>query len=1328
MAPESTPNDSDATSANAASTGEADAAGLFRSLQTLHDRLRGFESDPEDAPDASRAELVRFEQELRSLVEAYGAHDATARQGELTACLGDIQHWRRLCRQFGLKDAAASTEALYQRLLDRTREGWDQATRELAEAGDAEACFQSLVQTTTLEVRTHGQATAASGTDPFVPIKDRLRDAFERAVAADDADAETRQRWARRLIDQAEMVLTAVDETLPGAASAQLSIVESDLTWHIDHVETTRTKAQKQLRRKLRQVRAEHQERQLQHRLESRFGRRFVARSERFVVFLICGVVAILAAQWARDWPPVVDRWFLIADTVACAFFLTELAVKFCHVTGRLRWLGRHALVDFIPSIPVGLLITLVGPAAAGGSPADAVRAGRTARFLRLPRLMRYIRVLRPAVRLLRGFGLLSRGIDRLVRRHGDLLNRNVVLVPTQEERARSAGRYSDFRSTANQVRIALRDHWEALLVACPEEAWERVASDRLAVLDDAAAAARLPVAQQGTMSTAAEEITADDLLQRLRSMSPREIEAALGQDLVEQLGRFVRVFAQPPLRWFPILHAAAPRISEDASDAEAVAAASRKGATSFKRIHDLWFWVSDLYGTVTPSQFVDRVGTMLVNSSFRPAYRLVLFGAGVGLTWLALRWFRESPVLVWLYGVFNDVIGPTMLVLGGACLIVLGIGWWLKSLAQEATDFYERSAEAQFLSLTEVIRGRYLGRDARILYDRVLRAEWPDDQPPAETASRAERLGERMRQSLLGLGRAATAPFDTMERVVLLYRDWLDGAMFTESDTRTTSQLLGNPAIGQALEWSHRIDKAEKKALERIDLTRQKALLGGPYLWFNFISRAIAHSVASLLVDYNRNAVPLSEMGRLPQEEEEQYERWLRSAETPAEQVQQGREGILRALMRRVSRKKQGDANKAKRQEEEATRYRTTAFTAMHFIDDESHRDEKLRRRFGDAVLERVRADRQLLIRRIFGTFPWHRRPRSERVVNLYTFYQSWLARGRALFLPLFVLGALFGLIGYGLRWLRGAVKEIRRPELRGSRRDAAQAYFATAVRKIHRIRGPAVVAALRLRMRMDPEFLGVPLPGERGDGSGGDVDDDRGFLQPELELDEEIGQEKRRARDDMRRLKKLIDGGLFERVADRVGLSPDQVRRRQDVRAVAVAYLADHRGVRSHLSTREILKSVYQAAAQQSLRPRGYRPRPVLRRTFNRYWAAHGFGGRDQKRAAWRATVHNVQGVADALAVWKERGEDARSEGEDRLGEILRQSERVTEQLLTLRVVQTLSILDVLDYRDHVYRLGQYEEDVASLLDWAAVSFEATATAEATAARGEMTGGNAR
>ena len=119
-----------------------------------------------------------------------------------------------------------------------------------------------------------------------------------------------------------------------------------------------------------------------------------------------------------------------------------------------------------------------------------------------------------------------------------------------------------------------------------------------------------------------------------------------------------------------------------------------------------------------------------------------------------------------------------------------------------------------------------------------------------------------------------------------------------------------------------------------------------------------------------------------------------------------------------------------------------------------------------------------------------------------------------------------------------------------------------------------------------------------------------------------------------------------------------------------------------------------MYERAARVPVLPGSAWPRPRLFGMFRRYWKEHGIADTDARRAAWRATAANVHGVADALRAWNDRGAGCAAEGERLLAELLRHPQRITEQLVTLRAVQTLTLIDLLNYREHVYRLGRYAE----------------------------------
>jgi hypothetical protein len=177
------------------------------------------------------------------------------------------------------------------------------------------------------------------------------------------------------------------------------------------------------------------------------------------------------------------------------------------------------------------------------------------------------------------------------------------------------------------------------------------------------------------------------------------------------------------------------------------------------------------------------------------------------------------------------------------------------------------------------------------------------------------------------------------------------------------------------------------------------------------------------------------------------------------------------------------------------------------------------------------------------------------------------------------------------------------------------------------------------------------------------------------------------------MRRLKRGIEEGWLERAGERV--ADDFVPDGEHLRAAAVAFRADYGGLRACLAGRTILEDVYAVAAGLPARPPRVLPQMRLWLAFRGYWAAHGVGGVRARRRAWRATLHDVDGVAAALRTWRRLGEErAREAGEELLADVLRHPGQVTEQVVCLRAVQTLSLIDVRNYRVHVRRMGGFDE----------------------------------
>ena len=1437
-----------------------------RRIKRLEAQLRGVQNKLLADPAAASDALVNVDRRL--WVES----DRVVQQEVANSVLDELGHWRRQAYQWELSDTAVETVGVLADLKERTAAGWKSAVEEFLNAPNADGCFQHLQQTTTIHLELLEVSSDADTHNDGLPFFQQLRDAetllkraFLDEVSRSPPTRAQRIKWARDLADRAEMILTAIDQVTPEQASAQLGVVLDDIDWHLQHVEVARGTARQRLKRKFTRLRAERQERELQNRLESRFGQRPVAFMERVVLFLICLVIGLMLFEVAWSRPlggltigdaetqvgerdvfdlighgynnaAIVDAlqcstaevteartgiretlslandtaldsyairfhrtvfWINIIDAAACFIFLAEFFTKLKMVEGRWLWFRRHVLIDFIPSLPIGLLAT--GMTFAAGP--DALRAGRLARFMRLPRLARYVRLLRPLIRLLRGFGLLARGLDRLARRYGHILNHNIILYPTRQELERAEALLFSDRALLNRLRREVRDTWVEVGNTAEPASREGIAAKRLTVLREVIATMNVSGAQwPDARHTSLREIPAQTLIEKFETVTPQEVEVSLGDDLVGHLAQNIRTFARPPIRWLPIVSRCIPELTPEMTDAEVVSVTATRIASVIRRYHDAYFWVADLYGTVTPSQFVDRVGQMLVKGSSRPAYRLVMFGGFYVLVQLLLQMEIFSGLLP-VRHFLERYVGITVAVVGSVCILILLLGNWLKNIAREATELYERSAEARFLSLTEIFRSRQLQRDAEILYERILRPEWemlhgddqpdtgkpdslaldsgaPDSRPPdshdlspmrdgaaneqtlrdptvqelrnpgAETlrAPSAEELREpsphesprsistssssptpspsaeptassaprsdgdirtqhldsffeRVLESIIeaevGTGKESILP--GMDDVTLLYRDWLNGSMFTDSDIRTTSQLLGNPALLQFQKLSGRIDKKQIKQFAKLDLTRQKSLLNGPYIWFNFVSKSISHSVACLLVDYNRNAIPLAELPLVSADERQHYQAWL-AAEGPSSES----ERVI----------KEGT--------ELDQTYVTTTFTALHFLDFDEQRDRDIAARFGSTVQSRLVTDRSMLIRRIFGTFPLHDMPKDQRVVNLFTLYGSWLSGGRALLLPVFFLGKLMQIVGKLIVWVFHSVQEIRKPKLRKGNRDAAKAHFNSAVRKIMRIRGPAVLASLRIRMMLDPEFLGVPLPGStRTTIEGSQIDVDLSFLRLSPAFHQEVEQERERTDTDIRRLNRLLDTGLLDRAARSAGLAEGAFHTKEHLRAATIAYVADLDQIRVHLTPRRILNKVFQNAMNRPPSPSGLMPHLLLKRKFNRYWAEYGFGGRAEKKTAWRAVVNNVWQAKDALIVWADPTKDPQVEGERRLGRLLLHPRRVSEQIVTVRAIQSLAVLDVLNYREHIYKLGRYGDMgdyPGTLLTWSTSTSSRLSPTEAT------------
>ena len=1258
-----------------APAGDGSSPSSAADLTALQEQLQGAVEDVGASHLDRAAAYAAVEGSLLELLPRLAREDPTFDGVRGHPTLADASEWRKAARRLEVTGQEAHAQGLIDDLMEDELEEWRVRSHRAAHVGDPVRCFQILSESTPLLREGYTRECEMSS------IKEErvaLREALAAGVAAHPPSSERRAAWATELLDRADVVLTAIDDMPPRVAARHLALVSRDLEWHADVIEQ-KGRWHRRLARKSRRLSDELQERDLQARLETRFGTRNVARFERTVLFLIFFVLAALTVELAFELSVRARMALAIADTLACVVFLTDFFVKLSMVRGKARWFWRHWFIDLLPSLPFGLLVLAELQAH------DAVkgtRFGRALRFVRIFRVARYLRWLVPVLRLVRGFGFLARGLDRLVARFGHLLNQNVVLYPTHEERQQASAKRRPLVREARHVRSRLNREWEELLLEAEAETRPAIVGVRLDALRQAREAGHCRRRREEDIpEDLAEDVPAEVFIEQLGRLTPEEIEAELGQEFVQRVARAVRLFARPPIRWFPVIRKYVPRLAPNMSEAEVVAEAGHSAARQLRRNHERWFWFADLHGTVTPSQFVDRVGTAMVKGSLRPAYRLVLFG-GVFLIVDFLLQNSPNETLRDINAFFEKFVGSTLVVLGSVCLVILGVGWWLRRLAGEATFFFEQSAKAQFLNLTEVIKGRGLPQDAALLEQRVLKPEARclraagrdiprDADGLLEQGVRSWLVETQRRHDAGDLGEA-------LQRVILLYRDGLDGALLGDSDTRTTVQLLGNPAVRQLLSYSERVRKSERKHLRALDLDGNRVALRGPHFWVSLVSRAVAHGAARLIVEYNRHAIPLHELPFATDEEQARYRGWLQRDEL--------------------------DEEIRNEEPQEVRRYVTTSFTALHFLDDESGQEEEIAERFGPEVLAKMRIDRRKLFRQVLGTYPLHIRPREQRVFNLYRLYAHWFSAGRAFLLPLRMIWEGIRFFGRFLAWLVRAISEIRRPQVRRSTRAAAEADFHTAIRKINRMRGPILWASMWLRARFDVEYLGLPVPGLEKPPHRA-IQADLRFLCADPDQWRQISHERERAEWDLRRIQRMLDDGLLDQLGERIGVSRETLDV-ECVRALVALYRADVMQVRTHLSCVDILREMAVEARQQPLRPRVIWPRPFLRRRFLRWWSVAGEGGSEAQGATWRALVHGHHQGRQALALHHKLGPaGAREEGMVRLADALRHVGRVSEQLVSLRAIQTLALIDMRNYRTHVYRLGGYADDGDSPRDWLAL-----------------------
>ncbi|MCB9876888.1 MAG: hypothetical protein H6835_04715 [Planctomycetes bacterium] len=1136
---------------------------------------------------------------------------------------------------------ATSRDGLQQELADLRHEWLALRVRRLGAAAPSAAVLLDLAE---------ARATAdASGE---ADLARQCAEAIERGFAALPPTAEVGEEAGERFA-----ALTTALEDFPIEQQVVLLRQSGEVMARLGAV--TGSKRCRRLGRRLRRA---ADDRELARRMERRLGRRGVAVLETTNFVLLLVVLVTLVIENTMHLTEAQEHVFQWIDAVACLFFIADFAFELVLHPSRLSWFARNALTDLVPAIPSVILLL---PDVSGLAAADDLLLLRLVRLMRVTWAARYVQALRPLLRAARLLLFLVRGMDGLVQRFGQLLNREFVFVPAAAEVVRSV----EQEDRRDLVFEALRREHE-LVALLPQE-------QRAAVLHERVAAARAGMAGLSatafsgrSMAAELRDVPIGEAIEFLWGLRVQDLGRWLGKDDITALDRVVKVLSVVPVRWLPLIRRLAVH-PLPASPEERIVALAHRTADWLESWHGRMLFFADLHGIVTGPQILDRVATAMVKATQRPAVRLMLFGS---LFLLFDQLIRSD----WISAILNKIVGMPLLILGSFCLVFLVLGHWLKRLAGQASENYRLTSEAHFISQLERVQSLYEQEDLDFLTARAF--------GDGEAGRHARQLLQgQLTSARTGVPvRADGVPHDVCldaNRIALLYLHFLDGAPLHISDVKTTEQLLANQSLENLRTEFLAIDSRERKRLRKLKLD-DGSLFSGPYLWFRFITESIAVEAAKRISGYNSFCIPLAERAAAGAEAVAEMEHWLQRRRDP----------------------RGGRTPKDTREASSLDSYPTTEFTALDFLGGDPERDRHLAAVFGDDVLDVVRFDRRTMVREIFGTRPVNHLPKQDRSFNPLRFYEQRLSHGRILLAPVLVVWRFVRSIGWLVAKVRQIVREVLDPDLAMQRREIGEAPFAVALRKIHRMKAPGLLEAVRLRLALDPAYSGAPAGWTREA-----VSVERSELERDLQFlhlrEREAVQLRDRAAEVQRQVAALHAAiAWLPPLAAATDGAPDRATRRAGELAVTCAWIADRGGARTLLFAErwrsEVLPQLLEQGARRAwpLRFAAAVGRLLLGHPVDQWLARHGRDLPPSAAAVLRAAyAHDVDGTRRVIDVWRALPAEASPTGHalSILRRTYAQGPAVRRDLMALRTVQSLAVLDIRNYRDLVFRIGDYERD---------------------------------
>ncbi len=993
---------------------------------------------------------------------------------------------------------------------------------------------------------------------------------------------------------------------------------------------------------------------QREARLSQRLDRILRPRGVRFLNNTIMLLVIFIAVMllWQLRFPPDPQTAFvfLCIDVGICFFLLGDFFFRL-FLAGP-WYFPSHALLEFVPALPYPLLFP---------AHASYLEFMPSIRFLALLRAgSRAALILRPLIRSFRLFAFLMGGLDRLAEQLRPLLDQEIKLgweneETERDEKAPAADPLLELQARYSyRIRVNLRH-------LPPEEAraflFGYTAS--LVLLTDVvrrAAPSLQPTADLTTKHT----LTLGRLVDRLKSLDPIRVEVELGSHATRGIAVALRYMNMFPLRYLPAINPLA-RASRLRDPADATCQAGAALARTLERPHNLLQVFADFRGVGTGPQILDRFASMVVSTAKRYAWRLL----SVGLTFLLATGLVQlsgisslEPLAVGL----RRLLGIPMILLGVLSGGVLLFGLYLKRLAGEALDTWRNTAEAQFINLGKSEKSRFDAENRAFLEKRVLHEE--------RRLALPERQGSIARLK---------------QKVEYLYQDWLDGAILHESDVKLAEQLLGNVAVQQLRGFCLRESARERRRRERRSLARRSGFLPQPEFYFRLMADTLSVEAAKLIVEYNRYAVPTGEVPALTPGEQARYTQWL----------------------------EQGAVGRRRRSHLPwHTEFHTTFFTARHILCPDPQVLQEVEGEFGAAVARRLREDRRNLIRELFGQWPLR-----IGAINPYVLYQRYVRSYRVFLLPARYLWWIVRLLLLGLRRALVIIREIRGelPETEVQRNVPAS--FAVARRKIARMRQALLEEATELRALVDPEYLGVNPPALPPRADTPPLRDDLPFL-PDPAIEEHLDRRHRRAHDDAIRFRKYLlkagwSGRESEHAAELLAGRPIHGAS-ETLRACFLAYALNWRGVKVKLDAEDLLKEFFGRLRRRVVRTprlltrlkeglilgaaffsRRHRMHRSLYRRLGQYISEREL--RARLLLPFLSGPYHIHQAAFVATRPPEQRETIRREGIEALQCVARRSSFWSEQVVTIRTLQSLAVLDIMRYVRLVWELGEYNADIA-------------------------------